>query len=101
MKGAEVKLHAFLTLELDGDDWLASYSARLTPRKTVPLLLEQRSRWAETELEKKESPTMCGIEISIHQPILCNSTDQLCLLSFVADIVFKQTVTSTTIMWTT
>jgi hypothetical protein len=34
--GVEVKLHAFLTSALDGDEWSASRPGRFTPRERVP-----------------------------------------------------------------
>jgi len=34
-----VYLHAFLTLELDGCEWLASRPARFTPGKEPPTLI--------------------------------------------------------------
>jgi hypothetical protein len=34
--GVEVQLHAFLTSELDGGEWLASRSGRFTARERAP-----------------------------------------------------------------
>jgi hypothetical protein len=40
--GVEVKLHAFLTSALDGDEWSASRLGRFTPRERVP---DNHWRW--------------------------------------------------------
>ena len=43
--GVEVELHSFLTLALDGSEWLTSSSSCFTPGERTPVPTEQEAGW--------------------------------------------------------
>jgi len=52
-RGVEVQFHAFLTLELDGGEWLASPPGRFTPGEIAP----GAPKSVLTQREEKEIPS--------------------------------------------
>jgi hypothetical protein len=49
--GVEVQLHAFLTSELDGDEWSASRPGRFNPPRKEPLIpIGQEAGWAPEQI---------------------------------------------------
>jgi hypothetical protein len=75
----EVKLHAFLTLALDGGGQLYA-SAALPPGKDQWYPLDRRlggpQRWSEHGGEEKNSQPLLGLEPLIIQPIAqCYTTE--------------------------